>query len=71
MAKELKVYCDKCGKEVQGQEYYTLPISRVKNGKMQRIHPTIWLCRDCFIKTGIFAPEEIKVSEKEMYKREN
>ena len=52
MAREVKIVCDKCGKDVYGKEYYTMPISRYKNGKQIRF-PTVWLCRECFIKANI------------------
>lgn len=52
MAKEIRVFCDKCGKDVYGQEYYTLPITRHKQGKSTKF-PTVWLCKECFLKTSI------------------
>ena len=52
MGKEVRVFCDKCGKDVYGKEYYTLQITRVINGKQQKM-PTIWLCRDCMVKANI------------------
>lgn len=52
MGREIRILCDKCGKDVYGGEYYTLPITRIKNGKQQKM-PTIWLCRDCMVKANI------------------
>ena len=52
MAKEIRVLCDKCGKDVYGKEYYTFSTSRVLQGKRIKL-PTIWLCRECTIKAGI------------------
>ena len=56
MGKEVRVFCDKCGKDVYGKEYYTLPITRVKNGKQTKM-PTIWLCRECMIRANIIMAE--------------
>ena len=52
MGREVRILCDRCGKDVYGKEYYTLPITKVKNGKQTRF-PTIWLCRECFAKSNI------------------
>lgn len=52
MGKVVKIICDKCGKDIYGSEYYTLPITRVVAGKQTKL-PTIWLCRDCMIKANI------------------
>lgn len=52
MAKEIRVICDKCSKDVYGKEYYTFSTSRIMQGKKMKL-PTIWLCRDCTIKAGI------------------
>ena len=53
MGREVRILCDKCGADVYGKEYYTLPISRVNHGKISKL-PTIWLCKDCMLKTNIF-----------------
>lgn len=56
MAKEIRVLCDHCGKDVYGKEYYTFSPSRVRAGDKLKL-PTLWLCRECTIKTNIFISE--------------
>ena len=52
MGRYVRVTCDICSKDVYGKEYYTLPITRVRNGKQTKM-PTIWVCRECMLKTHI------------------
>ena len=52
MGREVRILCDRCGKDIYGKEYYTLPITRFKNGRPTKF-PTVWFCRECFAKLNI------------------
>ena len=58
MARELKIYCDKCGEEIDtGSRYFTVRVKEfVKLSGKQIQYPTIWLCKNCFLQTGLTFP---------------
>ena len=52
MGRYIKITCDVCGKDIYGQEYYTIAPRRIMNGKQTKI-PTIWVCHGCMLKTHL------------------
>ena len=65
MGKYTRVTCDVCCKDIIGSEYYTMAIRKVINGKQLRM-PTVWVCRDCMLKTHILFAHPIQEQMEEV-----
>lgn len=65
MGRYTVITCDVCGEDIYGQEYFTASLRKIRNGVQVKV-PTMWLCRDCMLKTQLlmFAPTNAETEDK-------
>ena len=66
MGRYTRITCDICGKDIYGQDYFTATLRKISNGTQVKV-PTMWLCRECMLKTQLlmFAPTKAETEDKE------
>lgn len=59
MGRYTRITCDVCGKDIYGQDYYTVTLRKISHGNQVKI-PTMWVCRECMFKTQLLFAQPIK-----------
>lgn len=52
MGRYTRITCDVCGKDIFGQDYYTVAVRKISKGNQVKV-PTMWVCREDMLKTQL------------------